>query len=224
MSPIPDRNSTPNPVAADDQQPSASSSDFSLSLSAIAFSTSTPSPVSPAVAPIDFHALSVEASITHQMDLYLRMQLLNDEGEPIEPDDITAWAPVAEFYLKQEREGRMPLICKLAQKYLAAPISSVYSERLFSEMGQIYEKKRSRLRPTTAEGLLFLHHNMVRCESYDQEEEDARKAERRREKINFAKYDAPVEIVDRHLREQNDDIYQDEADIVGIYDPEDLII
>lgn len=53
-----------------------------------------------------------------------------------------------------------PTLAKLAQKYLSAPASSVYSERLFSEAGLIYEKKRNRLKPKNAETLLFLHHNL----------------------------------------------------------------
>ena len=48
---------------------------------------------------------------------------------------------------------------KVAEKFLTSPLSSVYSERLFSEFGNIYEEKRSRLLPETGEKLLF-HHNL----------------------------------------------------------------
>jgi len=48
----------------------------------------------------------------------------------------------------------------LAKKFLATSASSVYSDRLFSEYGNIFEEKRSRLLPTTGKKLLFLHHNM----------------------------------------------------------------
>jgi len=51
---------------------------------------------------------------------------------------------------------------RMQQLTITAPPSSVYSERLFSEMGQVYEKKRSRLRPELAESLSILHHNMIR--------------------------------------------------------------
>lgn len=53
-----------------------------------------------------------------------------------------------------------PNLSQLAKKYLSAPGSTIYSERLFSEAGNIYEKKRNRLSPENAELLLFLHHNL----------------------------------------------------------------
>jgi len=42
---------------------------------------------------------------------------------------------------------------------MATPDSSVYTKKLFSENGNIFEEKRARLLPTTGEKLLFLHHN-----------------------------------------------------------------
>lgn len=53
-----------------------------------------------------------------------------------------------------------PILTKLACTYLSTPSSSVYSERLFSEAGLVYEKKRNRLDPTRAEKLVFLYHNL----------------------------------------------------------------
>jgi len=47
----------------------------------------------------------------------------------------------------------------MALKHLPTPASSVYSERLFSEFGLIYEKKRSQLLPMNSSKMLFLHHN-----------------------------------------------------------------
>jgi hypothetical protein len=58
-----------------------------------------------------------------------------------------------------------PALSCLARKYLCIPASSVYSERLFSEYGNLYEKKRSRLTPEIAEKVLFLHHNWGRVEN-----------------------------------------------------------
>ena len=55
---------------------------------------------------------------------------------------------------------RFPNISILAKKLLATPASSVYSERLFSEAGNVFEKKRSRLLPSTGEKFIFLHHNL----------------------------------------------------------------
>ena len=59
---------------------------------------------------------------------------------------------------------KYPHLASFARKYLAAPSSSVYSERLFSEAGNLYEQKRNRLLPKTGEKLLFLHHNLKKQE------------------------------------------------------------
>lgn len=55
-----------------------------------------------------------------------------------------------------------PDIFCIAKRYLSAPSSSVYSERLFSEAGNISEAKRNRLNPHKSESLLLLHHNLPR--------------------------------------------------------------
>ena len=52
------------------------------------------------------------------------------------------------------------ILPELARKYLSAPPSSVFSERMFSQAGNIYTSKRNRLSPTLADQLLFLHHNL----------------------------------------------------------------
>jgi len=51
-------------------------------------------------------------------------------------------------------------LAKRGKKFLATSASSVYSERLFSEYGNIFEEKWARLLPTTGEKPLFLHHNL----------------------------------------------------------------
>nr|XP_012562179.2 zinc finger BED domain-containing protein 4-like [Hydra vulgaris] len=57
------------------------------------------------------------------------------------------------------QEERFPRLKTIASKHLCTPASFIFSERLFSEYGNIYEKKRSRLLPKTGEMLLFIHHN-----------------------------------------------------------------
>ena len=58
--------------------------------------------------------------------------------------------------------AKYPYLASFARKCLSAPPSSVYSERLFSEAGNLYENKRNRLLPNTGEKLLLLHHNLAK--------------------------------------------------------------
>ena len=60
----------------------------------------------------------------------------------------------------QRNIQRYPGMAAMAKRYLCCPASTVYSERLFSEAGNVYETKRSRLLPDRAEHLTFLHHNL----------------------------------------------------------------
>ncbi|XP_073962367.1 zinc finger BED domain-containing protein 4-like [Choristoneura fumiferana] len=62
--------------------------------------------------------------------------------------------------------SRYPEMSRIAKVYLCCPASSVYSERLFSEAGNIYETKRNRLLPERAEALVFLHHNLPLIKKY----------------------------------------------------------
>lgn len=55
---------------------------------------------------------------------------------------------------------QFPLLKAMAREYLAAPAASVYSEQLWSEGGNVYNEKRSRLLPENGEKLIFLHHNL----------------------------------------------------------------
>lgn len=60
----------------------------------------------------------------------------------------------------QLNKNNFPALANLARKFLSAPPSSVWSERLFSEAGNICEKLRNRLLPDNIEELAFLHHNL----------------------------------------------------------------
>ena len=55
---------------------------------------------------------------------------------------------------------RFPLLSVLAAQYMAAPRTSVASERLFSTAGDVLSDSRSRLLPDKAEQLIFLKINL----------------------------------------------------------------
>ncbi|MCP4487691.1 MAG: hAT transposon family protein [Gammaproteobacteria bacterium] len=57
-------------------------------------------------------------------------------------------------------------MAKFSRKFLAAPPTSVAIERLFSQSGLLFTKKRNRLQGAKAEKLLFLKSNLPKC-NYD---------------------------------------------------------
>lgn len=57
-------------------------------------------------------------------------------------------------------KDKFPTLQKYAKRFLSAPPTSVYSERMFSEAGQIYDNLWTQLTPDHAESLLFLKHNL----------------------------------------------------------------
>ena len=90
--------------------------------------------------------------IEAEVEVYFNMQWVVDD------EHSHSWKNnIAPFW--QNKKEKLPILTSFARKRLAAPCSSVYSERLFSEFGNIYEAKRSRLEPELAEKLLILHHN-----------------------------------------------------------------
>ena len=53
-----------------------------------------------------------------------------------------------------------PRLSKLARKYLACPTTYVPSERVFSNVGLIYDEKGNRLSAEKGVKLMFLKHNL----------------------------------------------------------------
>ena len=80
-----------------------------------------------------------------ELEKYLQLPLLEKDEDP-----LTWW---------RQNRTTLPLLAKLARKLLCTPASSVYSERIFSEFGEIYDDQRSRILPARGEKLLFIHHN-----------------------------------------------------------------
>ena len=70
--------------------------------------------------------------VVQEVDLFLSLPLINRKSDPLE-----WWKNSTQFPRMQE----------FARKLLCTPSSSVFSERMYSEYGNIFEEKRSRLLP-----------------------------------------------------------------------------
>lgn len=85
-------------------------------------------------------------AVANELDFYLKTVRLDRKADPYK-----WWSA---------NEKQYPNLSKFAKVYLSSPGSSVYSERLFSEAGNVYDEKRNRLLPKNAEKLVFIHHNL----------------------------------------------------------------
>ncbi len=83
-------------------------------------------------------------SAAEEVDKFMMLLLLPRTDNPFE-----WWGKATNF----------PLLRELARKLLCTPSSLVFSERMYSEYGNIFEEKWSRLLPRKGEKLLFIHHN-----------------------------------------------------------------
>ncbi|CAG9789608.1 unnamed protein product [Diatraea saccharalis] len=87
-----------------------------------------------------------KSDIASEIDFYLKCTRLDRRADPYK-----WWSANSKQY---------PKLTKFVKVYMSSPCSSVYSERLFSEAGLVYEEKRNRLLPANAEKLVFIHHNL----------------------------------------------------------------
>ena len=83
---------------------------------------------------------------TMETSEYFKEHLIPREREP-----LTWWL---------EHEKKYPNLSKLARKYLSITATSVPSERLFSKAGELVSHKRSCLKPSNVNMLLFLNQNL----------------------------------------------------------------
>ena len=90
----------------------------------------------------------LDENLDEELHRYLREPVIDrKKGDPLQ------WW--------RQNEKRFKHLAPLARRYLTPPPSSVPSERVFSEVSDIYEKKRNRLTGEHAEQICFLHHNLV---------------------------------------------------------------
>lgn len=111
-----------------------------------------PSPDASSTDGLPLHERPVALAVTHptpielEMDQYFREPAISRSDNP-----LTWW---------QQNCHRLPLLASVARRFLAAPPSSVASERMFSTAGDVLTDSRCRLLPERAEHLIFLKINL----------------------------------------------------------------
>ena len=81
-----------------------------------------------------------------EVSKYLRQTNISQQRNPL------AWWKVS--------YSNYPRVAQVARRYLAAPSTSVPSERMFSSAVDLYSDSRNRLLPERAEMLLFVKENI----------------------------------------------------------------
>lgn len=82
-----------------------------------------------------------------EMDVYMTMDSLSLSGNP-----LTWW---------KEHEWQLPLLSRMARKYLCIPATSVPSERVFGTAGDVLAAQRATLEAENVDMLIFLENNMT---------------------------------------------------------------
>ena len=88
----------------------------------------------------------------------LKMSTVGASGVFHKSDALQWWRLVG--------QTKFPNLARLVRRVCATPASSVWSERLFSEAGLIYEEHRNRLGGLKCSKMLFMHHNLMHKRGY----------------------------------------------------------
>jgi hypothetical protein len=87
---------------------------------------------------------------------------VDDFGENLDlylsTPNIPTFSNVFEWW--SHNKFSFPVLYELSKKYLYIPATSASSERVFSTAGYILNQKRSRMKGTNVDALIFLNQNM----------------------------------------------------------------
>ena len=95
----------------------------------------------------------IRVTCEKELELYLKtpgMSLRNPDGSFTDP--LVWWEGV-------EKAGKFPILCQLAEVFLAIPATSAPSERIWSRSAAVLTAKKSRMSSEVASCIMFLKEN-----------------------------------------------------------------
>jgi len=103
------------------------------------------------------------------LDVFSEIVADNSEDQPVTTGELDRYLsiPIIDFksgdpyFWWSQHHKEFPVLSKLACRHLAAPATSVPSERLFSSAGNLHEEKRNKITPQLCQELLFIQNNFV---------------------------------------------------------------
>ena len=106
----------------------------------------------------DYSTIHSAQSSPSEIDHYY-----NAPNAELQADPVCWW---------KEHSEQFPKLCKLAQKYLCVPATSVPAERVFSTAGLVVNRLRSRLSSEHVDMLIFLRKNYHHYEKDGMDDDD----------------------------------------------------
>ena len=107
---------------------------------------------------VDNNNNSNETKVKNELELYALLKSIDD----FEQDSLQWW---------RQHSSSLPILSRVARRYLNIPATSASSERIFSSAGLLVTKKRSVINSNTVAEVTFLQSNWIIAEKWKEEKQ-----------------------------------------------------